>query len=578
MVNSLNDDELLKRYAAVPSDAVFEILVTRHVNLVYGAALRQVRDTSLAEEVTQTTFLLLARKAASLSSGTILAGWLYRTTRFVAREALRSERRRQARDKAAMETLYEPPGDHHWEDIAPALDQALAELPERERLPLLLRFFENKTLREVGSALGISEDAAQKRVARALDRLRNTFTSEGITVSSATLMTLLSTSGPQAAPAGLAASIVSAAGIGSGLALTSPLFTQTALKLMAFTKLKIAGTALLLVAVTAVPVVVQQRQLTELRNENELVRKEAPVTASAEMPAVEADSDELAKLRRDAAEVLRLRGEIGLLTRENQELARAAASQIIKPDEREKGTDPMARFTLGRELAAQGKHAEALQHFLWCYDEGVGQSRAFAGVRSSFLLMQLSELAKHYAPARDALIARRDAAEQKIISGNPDPYDVHTLLQLNEKTGPPSRMLTLFDELPEGHPARAMIIDAAGEQFIAARRYKDVASGRPEAVFDRYAHITTDSKERAPNDFVQSSLRRLAINSGIGGVEALAGAGDVARAISLADKVLAFDGSAETRGLLLQHAVRAGNADLIAHLRATAAPRSPTAE
>src|SRR4051795_5774048 len=90
-----DDLELLREYSQRGSEDAFRALVERHAGMVHGAALRMVRDAALAQDITQAVFILLARKAGEFKNGTVVAGWLYRTTRFSALQTLRSERRRQ---------------------------------------------------------------------------------------------------------------------------------------------------------------------------------------------------------------------------------------------------------------------------------------------------------------------------------------------------------------------------------------------------------------------------------------------------------------------------------------------------
>jgi RNA polymerase sigma factor (sigma-70 family) len=168
----MDEWELLQRYAQGGSEAAFAELVGRHVNFVYSSARRQVRSPQLAEEVTQNVFVELARQAARLERGTPLTAWLYVVTRRAALNALRGELRRQAREHAAYELSAMNPAPSVWEKLAPLLDEALEALDPRDRSALLLRYFDNKPLRDVGAALNTSEDAAQKRVSRALEQLR----------------------------------------------------------------------------------------------------------------------------------------------------------------------------------------------------------------------------------------------------------------------------------------------------------------------------------------------------------------------------------------------------------------------
>src|SRR5262249_40868910 len=125
----MRDAELLYQYVSQRSEAVFSELVQRYLPLVYTAALRQVRDAALAQDVAQVVFIILARKAGRLSSGTLLPGWLFRTTRYAAAKALRTELRRRRREQEALQMQVTHPDDV-WERVAPVVDAALAQLGE----------------------------------------------------------------------------------------------------------------------------------------------------------------------------------------------------------------------------------------------------------------------------------------------------------------------------------------------------------------------------------------------------------------------------------------------------------------
>jgi RNA polymerase sigma factor (sigma-70 family) len=260
-----DDMALLREYARRNSEEAFAALVSRHVNLVYSVALRQVRDPHQAEEITQAVFIILARKAKSLHAKTILAGWLCRTARYACADAIKIQRRRQHREQEAFmqSTLNESESDA-WAQIAPLLDTALAHLGETDHNAIVLRFFEGKSMSEVGTALGASEDAAKKRVNRAVEKLQKFFLKRGVTSTTATLAGAISANSVQAAPVALAKSVTAVA-IAKGAAASTSTLTliKGALKIMAWTKAKtavVAGVVILLAAGTTTIIIYHQRK------------------------------------------------------------------------------------------------------------------------------------------------------------------------------------------------------------------------------------------------------------------------------------------------------------------------------
>ena len=201
--SNMTDHQLLREYVDGDSEDAFAQLVQRHLGLVYGVAHRQVGDHSLASDVAQAVFVLLARKAARLKPSCVVAGWLFRTTRFVAARAVRTEQRRQHREQEAlaMQELGTP--DETWQRLAPELDEALATLGEVDRNALLLRFGEGRNHREVGRALGLGEEAAKKRTLRALEKLRGTLTRRGLALPAIALATAMEERLVASPPAGL---------------------------------------------------------------------------------------------------------------------------------------------------------------------------------------------------------------------------------------------------------------------------------------------------------------------------------------------------------------------------------------
>ena len=208
-----SDLDLLRQFARENSQDAFAEIVRRHLDLVYSAARRQVRMPQSAEEVAQSVFADLARDAGKISGTGVspvssLTPWLYAVTRRTAIDVVRKESRRRLREQIAVEMNNMDATQNDWRQIEPLLDDAMAALEETDRSAILLRYFENKSLREVGEALGASEDAAQKRVSRAVERLREFLAKHGVTVGAGALVALVSANAVQAAPVGLSVTIL----------------------------------------------------------------------------------------------------------------------------------------------------------------------------------------------------------------------------------------------------------------------------------------------------------------------------------------------------------------------------------
>jgi RNA polymerase sigma factor (sigma-70 family) len=354
-MQSKSDAQLLRDYAETGSEPAFGEIVTRHTDLVYSAALRQVLSSDLACDVTQNVFTSLARGARTLAGklnpDASLAGWLCRCARNLSLNLRRDDFRRQSRERQAMNDLLATPETApDWSRLCPFLDEAMSELSEPDHDALVLRYFKNQDLRAVGLALGISDDAAQKRVSRAMERLREFFAKRGVTVGASGLAVVLSANAVQAAPVGLALTISTAAALtGATLATTA---TITATKAIAMTALQKTGIAVALAGAVGFGIF-KAHDAAQLRAElRALQSQQAALEVQADQASRERDAatnllseirEDNQRLRTNADDVLRLRGEVtrlrndaraATLTRERQPAAsavptNAAPSHVI---------------------------------------------------------------------------------------------------------------------------------------------------------------------------------------------------------------------------------------------------------
>jgi RNA polymerase sigma factor (sigma-70 family) len=239
----MDDMQLLREYTLRGSQEAFAQLVGRHINWVYALCCRMMKDRTAAQDVTQAVFIVLARKAGELSEETVIAGWLVNTARYAVADARKRQNRRERRERQAGlyagQKATQPTDAADHEELLASVDQAMMRLRPADRDALVLRFYEQLSLEQVGASLGISEEAARKRVARALAKLRSILRVPKRTLPAAALGSLLLATATQAAPLELQSSAVTAAT--SGGAGTAAGIARGAMELMAWAKIKLAG-------------------------------------------------------------------------------------------------------------------------------------------------------------------------------------------------------------------------------------------------------------------------------------------------------------------------------------------------
>lgn len=556
----IEDVELLRRYVEAGSQDAFGELVQRRIDLVYSVALRQVGgDAHLAKDVTQKVFADLARKASTLLDRAVLTGWLYRSTQFAASDVVRSERRRRAREQesqAMHEISLNPTAAADWDKVRPVLDEAMGELSEDDRDAVALRFFEGRAFAEIGDALELTEEAARKRVDRALDRMAAALSRRGVT-STAAAITVALGSHVMAAPPGLAAMVTS-----SALSGTVAVAGATALGLTMTAKFSLAVAGV--VAVTATGIALYQA-------EESRVADVAFANLSGEHAALRARIQALEQQL--AAEQSRAQ----TAEADNSLLLSAIAAHVgptVPTQATESG--PLthdvvdARYRRGKELAKSGQAEAALREFLWCFDIGMPPVAGFGGVRTSYLLGDIARLIESHPPALAALHERRDAAEKRLRASARDFDAATTFAAINRTLKESNRTLALMDEFPADDRRRDMLARVAFDTLVENRRYAEAARVRPAAQMRSQFESNSTRPVAVPPGVnaapVAQANRNYVINSAAKNVEVLAGAGDIAAARELASKVLAYDNTPHTRALLQEHAARAGQGDLLNQL------------
>lgn len=556
------DVELLRRYVTSRSEEAFAELVRRHVDLVYSVALRQVgNDAHLAQDVAQTVFTALARKARELSQRAVIGGWLYRSTQFAASDAVRAERRRRAREQEVQsmhESSTAPSTDPAWDKLRPLLDEAIGELGETDRDAVWLRYFESRSFADIGLRLCLTENAARMRVERALDKLHALLARRGVASTTAALAIALAGQSGIAAPAGIAAALARSAVAGTTAAAGAAATGWTLFHIMNATKITV-GLAAVVSAAALGTALYQSRELRESR---------AALAAAQETQ--DAMQGRIGDLEQEVAgyarkEVATKLPVVANVAAPNNNLPANVAEAPLTQE------SVKARYEHAQALDRDGRLAEALAEYLWCYDVGMPRIPALGGVRGSYLLGFIARLGERHPAALNALNARRDAAERRVLASADDFEAASTLTYINRALKDEPRSLEFHDRLPVGDPRREAIGKLLFEPLTAAQRYQEAAQAKPyhsmSGHFEMVAGREPKGATPALTEQLKQNQRNYVIRSAAKDIEVLVGVGDLEHAADLAMRVLAFDSSPETTALLESHVARAGRPGLLAALR-----------
>jgi RNA polymerase sigma factor (sigma-70 family) len=473
IVEMTDGQQLLADYVENRSELAFRELVGRYIDLVYSTAIRGVAgDRHIAEDVVQIVFADLARMAKGIPRDIPLGGWLHRHTCYVAANVIRSEQRRQSRERQAVEmNELESRSDDNFSQWAPLLDEAINQLNAPDRAAIMLRFFEQRDLRAVGVALGSNEDAAQKRVSRALEKLRGLLVRRGVALSGTALASLLATEAVTAAPAGLAAS-VSASALAGSAAASGAAFTL--LKLMTMTKLKTLAVSAVVVAGVGTTLVLEHRAQTRLRDENRALLQQYEQFAALQGENATL-SNQLANIRQtdsmskeQLSELMRLRGEVASLRSQKDQLEKSRKEN--RPLPTAPNAQPAQRETEGEDknfpkaswaFVGYATPEAAFQSTVWALSNGDVKT-----MLGSMAPAELERVQRELADKSESEIAAKFTAEFEKVKG----FRILKKESLSED----EVILTLYVEgLEPNEGTPRMKLQRVGGEWKTAGPYKD---------------------------------------------------------------------------------------------------------
>jgi RNA polymerase sigma factor (sigma-70 family) len=545
MPDSTDDPELLRRYAEERSEAAFAELVRRHLPFVHGCAHRRVGgDSHLAETAALQVFTWLAREAHTLEGQPLLSGWLYSRTRTASEAAVRAERRRTRRESAGAAD-----GAGEWSRTGPVIDETIEQLSELDREAVMLRVLRQDPWDAVAARLSLTETAVRMRVERSIGRLQAALADRGFALTPAAVEQLLTrltaaTLPPALIPkitnAALEAAAMVRAGRGAGGTRRSPWL--------------LLGAGVVAVAGVAVAAYEHGQAEAARARVAEAGRQVQALTAEArglrerlqtELRRTQAADEDNARLLEAVSSIAANTGE-----------ATAPAPEAVTADALR------SRFKHAGELARGHRYSEALQEYLWCFD-GMGRIGSLRGLRRGVVTRAIAELGRQYPAALQALRERRDAAQAALRASADDHDAASDFAELNDALNEGARSVAEFDSLPENDPRRAVLAARISDRLAEAGRYGEAVRARPYWQMNSEFETLVAGAGASSAGALRQELHDGIVHSAATDVELLAGDGDLAHAQALARRLLAFDDSDETRGLLAQRLTRAGHPEVL---------------
>lgn len=560
-----SDSQLLIAFVENRDEAAFRALVERHADWCYGVACRLLGQRSfLAEEVCQTVFTRLAQNASNLTGRETVGGWLYVSIKYVAMNQLRSETRRKRNEEAYVMENENDASSVDWQEASPVLQEVLGELKDDDRDAVCLRYFEGLSFREIGSRLGVKENAARMRLNRAVGKLQSLLANRGIKSSASVLGVGLGIQVATASPAGFAASLASGA-----LAASAGGTTVSALgAILLFMKTKTITVSAVVAALLASGVAIHEwRDSQTVDARLELIVHEN-VALEERIQKLETE------LREERSLVFQQEAPSPAPVKEAVVVAREPLKASVPPLTREY---VLGEYKRARALIEQGNAREGAAILMKVLDSDIGEVAGLRGFQQPVIAL-LGEVAKSNDEVWEGLAERRDALEESALaSGKTSDYnemrDWHLMNRSLEDT---DHSLAVFDHT-EDPRTKALMKRVVLDSLVEAGRYEDAVSpGMGAQESSKYRQILQPVLEGSSGQGESSEstqrMREMARESMGRTLEALAGAGRNEEALDLIEDVLNIDETPETLDVIGKHLQRADSVWLLDHLGGSERP------